>query len=481
MYGRTFSYRRGVVLPFILAALLATALSASARAAITQDEQALLSSISIDRMVATIERLCSDEFKGRRAGSPESYAAADYIAEQFKDCGLSAPECESFEGYRQPLTMRYSLIGSIDDIRATLTYPVNGALRTKTFAYRGYNGAGGLDLRGQVVFVGYGIHNPTAGYDDYAGLDVKGKIVLWQSGQPAGVKLTTGVTGAHKMVTAYQRGAVACLISRPANIKDEWGTNVGLSGTIADFPYIAVDEKVTKELFAAPTLARSGLPGTEVRLQITPVCDPKRKTYNVIGVIPGTDPDVTDQIVMVGAHYDHLGSKGGEIYRGADDNASGAAAMLEIARIIRDTGLAPRRTMVFSSWTGEESGLIGSNHFAANPPFSLKRVVSNLEFDMVGQGNPGTFITTGSAFLAHYATLSGSAEELGISLKAERYPGASDYLAFTRKGVPSSLIYADGEHPHYHTSRDTPSAINRDVLTSAARLGALAAWRAANQ
>ncbi len=100
---------------------------------------------------------------------------------------------------------------------------------------------------------------------------------------------------------------------------------------------------------------------------------------------------------------------------------------------------------------------------------------------MVGQGNPGTFITTGSAFLAHYATLSGSAEELGISLKAERYPGASDYLAFTRKGVPSSLIYADGEHPHYHTSRDTPSAINRDVLTSAARLGALAAWRAANQ
>ncbi len=472
-----------LMLSILLPVISALMLAGPARSDLLPDEQRLLAGVNIGRMMSTLERLCSDEFQGRRAGSAEHYLAADYIASEFQSAGLAELRSDAMEGYKQPLTMRYSLIKSKNEITATLSYPSGASWKTERFSYSNYNGAGGLDLDTEVVFVGHGIHEPESGYDDYHGIDVKGKIVLWLPGQPTGVKLTKGSTAVRKMVTAYQHGAVACLICRPSGVGDEWGTNIGLAGAIADFPYLAVDEKIGSELLGASDIARRppkvGAVGSQVKLTVTPVCDPARKTYNVVSMIPGE----SDEIVMVGAHYDHLGaSAGGEIFHGADDNASGVTVMLEIARIIRESGLTPRRTMVFAAWTGEEAGLIGSNYFAANPPFALKRIVSNLEFDMVGQGKPGCFVTTGAAsYPDHHLHIDTSAADLGILIKAEKYPGASDYLAFTRKGVPSSLIYADGEHPNYHTVRDTPAGIDRRVLESAARLGVLSAWRAANR
>lgn len=483
MYGYSFRYSGRAAL-LVVAAF---ALVSSACAGITADEQKLLDGISIDRMMSTLERLCSDEFKGRRAGSPEQCAAADYLASQFEACGLSRLNSESLQGYKQPLTMRYALIGSKDDIKATLIYPSGATQTTKAFAYSSYHGNGGLDLQSEIVFVGYGIHDPGAGCDDYAGIDVSGKIVLWLSGQPEGIKLTKGTTAAHKMASAYQHGAVACLMYKPAGIRDAWGTNVGLAGAIADFPLIALDDKVTADLLPLTGLktgkSKPGAVGPRVRLQVTPVCDPKRPTCNVLGMIPGSDPEVGDEVVLVGGHHDHLGATaGGKVYRGADDNASGTTVTMEIARSIVASGHSPRRTIVFASWTGEEAGLIGSNYFAADPPFPLEKIVSNIEFDMVGVGMPCSFMTTGaSAYPSHHAHLSSSAADLGIALKTDAILGASDHLALVRKKVPSSLIFAAGEHPYYHTTRDTPDTINRKVLESAARLGALAAWRAANE
>lgn len=484
MYGHSFRYLRSTV---VLMAVMMLILVASARAEITSDEQSILSGISIGRMMSTLERLCSDEFKGRRAGSPEQCTAADYLASQFEECGLSALKGESLEGYKQPLTMRYTLISSKDDIRATLIYPSGASQTTKAFAYSSYHGAGGLDLQTEIVFVGYGIHDPGSGYDDYAGLDVSGKMVLWLSGQPRGIKLSNCTTAAHKMANAYQGGAVACLMYKPAGVKDAWGTNVGLAGAIADFPLLAVDDNIARDLFPLPGLkdggVKPGAVGPQVELKVTPVCDPKRPTCNVLGMIPGNDPDVADEVVLVGAHYDHLGAtSGGQVYRGADDNGSGTVVTLEIARIVMESGMSPRRTIVFASWTGEEAGLIGSNHFAADPPFPLEKIISNIEFDMVGGGTPDIFMTTGAtAYPKHHAHLSTSAADLGIELRTDVILGASDHLALVRKKVPSSLIFAAGEHPYYHTVRDTPGSINRKVLESAARLGALAAWRAANR
>jgi len=462
-------HSRGYLFVRALATLaLAVLLVGRSDAALTQDEHQLLSLVSVPRMMSTIQRLCSDEFAGRRAGSPQQALVADYLTSQFAKDGLSAFQTKGFDGFEQPLTMRYALINSKNDIKATLTYCVAGKEKSRAFAYRQFNGRGGLDLKSEVLFVGYGTQ------EDYAGLDVGGKIVFWLPGTPDGAQKLTDY---HKMLFAYQRGAVACMTSRPPEPDNYAGTNVGLSGSIADFPYLALDQKIASEILqSSPQI---GSHGASVRLQVTPVCDPDRPTFNIVGVLPGSD--LADQIVMVGAHFDHLGSSANGIFRGADDNASGTSVVMEVARAICNSGLKPRRTIVFASWTGEEAGLIGSNYFAANAPFPLDKVVSNVELDMVGAGTPEGFMTTGaSAYPAHYQYLASSGDDLGLKLNADVVLGASDHLAFVRKKVPTSLIYSAGEHPNCHTTRDVPAAINRRVLESAAKLALLAIWRAAN-
>lgn len=474
------------------AILLAAALFCAipSQAALTSPEERLAGMVDSARIMNTIERMCGDDFAGRRAGSPEHYLVADYLAREMESIGLSADPV--LGGMKQPLTMRYSLVESPDQIKARISYTAGGKKQNRTFAYRDYNGRGGLSVSSKVVFVGYGISDPSSGYNDYAGLDITGKTVLWLPGRPAGVKLGISPSGAQKMLTAYQHGAVACLILRRAGIKDAWGTNVGFAGAIADFPYIGVDERIADELMSASGLrpsrikngakVKSGVAGVSIHLAVTPVCDPVRKTYNIIGHIPGSDSALKDEVVLVGAHYDHLGRlKSGGILRGADDNASGSAVVLEAARSIMQSGLPPRRTIVFALWTGEEGGLIGSNYFAGNPPFPLKNIVSNIELDMVGTGTPGVFGSTGAAaYPRHFTHIAQSASDLGLILKRDSLNGASDHLAFTRKNVPSSLIYAEGKHPYYHTVKDTPETLKPEVLESAAKLVILSAWRAAN-
>ena len=467
-------HSRGRAGTLVVLALVLLSIGRS-NAAVTQDEQKLLSLINVSRMTSTIERLCSDQFAGRRAGSPEQALVVDYLASQFGKDGLSAFLTSGFDGFKQPLTMRYALINSKDDIKATLSYAVGGKQKSRTFAYRNFNGRGGLDLQSEVVFVGYGIHDPAAGYDDYASVDVTGKIVLWLPGQPKDVR---PLTDYHKMLAAYQRGAVACLTCQ---VSGEPMTNVGLSGNIADFPYVAIEPKIAAEILPKSDMRTMplGTRGASVRLQITPVCDPERPTYNIVGVLPGTD--LPDEIVMVGAHFDHLGNSACGMFRGADDNASGTSVVLEVARAVCSSRLKPRRTIVFAAWTGEEAGLVGSNYFAANPPIPLGKVVSNIELDMVGAGEAGSFMTTGaSAYPGHYRYLASSADDLGLKLNADVILGASDHLAFVRKKVPTSLIYSAGEHPNYHSTRDVPASINRQALESAAKLALLAVWRAAN-
>jgi len=380
-----------------------------------------------------------------------------------------------------------------DDIKATLAYKVRGkGEQTRSFLYRDYNGRGGIDIKSDVIFVGYGITDPTNGRDDYAGLDVAGKVVLWLPGQPKGVS-SKCATGSHKMQSAYQHGAAACLLYRPLGMKDEWDTNIGLAGSIADFPYIAIDDNVASELLSPiSTNARSlmskasnrlpvGAHCLPVELKINPVCDPDRKTFNLIGEIHGSDPKLSKEIVLVGAHYDHLGdTPDGQIFAGADDNASGTSVVLELAQALKESGLAPKRTIVFASWTGEECGLVGSNYFTAHPPFPLSKLAACVNLDMVGQGNMGEFMTTGkAAYPDRYQDIEESLQDLGYKATPDQIRGASDHLAFGRKKVPSFLIYTAGEHPNYHSVRDIPSGINPNVLESAARLTALSVWRLA--
>ncbi len=464
-----------------------------ANAGLTEDEQKLVSAINLSRITATINRLCSQEFQGRRAGSIENKAIVDYLTSRFVCAGLSPlPEVDS---YVQPLTIRYSLVRSKDEIEAVLKYNTSSGSgiikRIRKFPYRNYNGVGGIKLKSKVVFVGYGIDDPWSGYSDYSDLDVNGKIVLWISGKPPATPNVSAATLAHKMAAAYQRGAIACLIFNASGSKEELGVNIGLAGQIADFPCIVISKTVANELLAPAGLnveqlaslnyknLPRGVEGADVEIQITPICDPSRRTYNVLGILPGSDPSVADEVIIIGAHYDHIGvDANGRIYPGADDNASGTSILLEVAEVFKKTMLKPRRSIVFVAWTGEEAGLVGSNYFVENPPFPLEKVRMNINLDMVGTGLADTFVVGSSS---EPIILKESASDLGMTLLCNKYVGASDHLAFARKKIPSFLIYASGEHPNFHTTHDVPASLNLNVLENAARLAVIAVWRAANE
>jgi hypothetical protein len=444
----------------------------------------MLAEIDTSRMVNMIDRMCENDFNGRRAGGPEQNAVIDYLTQYFKADGLV--NVPGLKGYRQPLTMRYSIVHEKEDIKATLAYSISGkyaaASRSRVFPYPFYNGHGGLDIHSRIVFVGYGVSDPAEKYDNYAGLDVKGKIVLWVPGQPAGLKSAKSGTDTQKLFAAYKHGAAACLLYKPASEKDDSGR--GFDSAISDLPCIGLDKSTALEVMPGlRTLGKLklGTQGLDVRLRVNPVYDPARPTSNVVAFLPGSDPHLRQQVVMIGAHFDHLGRSSTGIFRGADDNASGVSVVLEAARAITAAGLRPKRSIAFICWAGEEGGLIGSNYFADHPPFPLKDVVSNIVLDMVGEGTYGKFETTGArAYPQHYRYVASSGADLGLSLESDVIRGVSDHMAFNRKDVPTSLLYTAGEHPYYHTVRDTPAGINPRILTSSARLAALSVWRAAN-
>ncbi|MHB0912900.1 MAG: M28 family metallopeptidase [Armatimonadota bacterium] len=396
---------------FILLFVVSSTIS---QAAVSPQERTMLSRLDTVRIIATVERLCGDDFRGRRAGSPEHYAVIDYLESRYAEAGL-AP-VDGLSTLRQPLEMRYSLIGSAAEIRADLSW---GSER-RSIPYRMYNGVGGLDITAQVV--------PSNAPD------LGGKIAL-----------ISGDDFWRETRSARDRGAVACIIRRERC--------EGLASATPDFPCIVLDKDPT---------------GQTMHLSIPPICDPKRRTYNLLGMVPGSGSEV----VIIGAHFDHLGVSPVGIFRGADDNASGTAVMLELARIISQSGVTPERSIVFAAWTGEEGGLIGSRYFIEHPPLDLSRVAYSLTLDMVGVGSPGEFGAAGASQYLDGADL-GYTVHTGVR-------GISDHVPFLRAKIPASLLYAEGEHPNVHSVRDTPDKLSAETLASAARLALLAVWRSAN-
>jgi hypothetical protein len=384
--------------------------------------------------------------------------------------------------YEEKLTMRYTLVGSMDDIAATLSYKDGNCEPKKVFAYRDFYGRGGVKVKSRVVFVGRG-STGSSGRDDYAGLDVRGKIVVWLSG--GDVHEASAIS---RVANAYRHGAAASLIvGLKTEIHQECG-GFGLAGPIANFPCLSIRPEMARSLFpGAWDRLVSGKPGStagragrEVTISVPAIYNPDQATQNILCELPGLNPK--GDVVVLGAHYDHLGVCGKGVFRGADDNASGSAVMMEVARAFSKSGLKPKRGIVFAAWTGEEAGLVGSNYFVKSPPFPLARLKAALNMDMVGVGSRGEYMTVGrSAYPQQFRSLSSSARELGLTLLPKESPGCSDHLAFSRKGIPSLLVYTAGEHPNYHTVRDRPELIDPVILENTAKLVAVTIWRLANE
>lgn len=467
-------------LAFLLGLLLA--LPAPLRGA-TDPEQAR-------RLRADVEALASPALKGRRAGSPEAEAAAKYLAESFRKIGLLPA------GRQGMYLQEFAFIdGVVLGPGNALTTAAGGPLgRTwksgADFSPLSFSSAG--TVKGEVVFAGYGIVATEPAWDDYAGVDVKGKVVLVMRHGPDGDDPKSPYSPyaalRHKASTARDKGAAAMLVvAGPLThgVADELvALRTDASFADAGLPVFSVKRNVAESLFAASgkTLeaaqkaiddgkkpAPLALAGARVEL-VADLTPRKATAWNVLGILPGGDTARNAETVVLGAHYDHLGTGGAgslepepKVHPGADDNASGVAVLLELARqLVPLRGKLPR-SVLFAAFAAEEMGALGSVHFVKEPTLPIANIVAMLNFDMVGRLRNDTLDVGGAGTSSVFKPLLAKAAEAeGLKLKlSESGYGPSDHSSFYTAGVPV-LFHFTGTHADYHKSTDTPDKVNVD-------------------
>ncbi len=366
-----------------------------------------------------------------------------------------------------------------------------------------------------VVFAGYGIEH--ARYNDFANIDVKGKLVLLLTGQPqdsTGVYLLTGTKHAAN-IPAYQnllkeKGAVGILMYNSRFTADTLAQRKTAFQSVyknkllpnTNLPLIFLSEERANDLLAAAHKTIQGLAkdinqrlpqsfdiGTNASVHIE-VNLTEETAPNVIGLIKGSDASAGCIILL--AHHDHVGRNGKEIYYGAVDNASGTVAIMEIATLMNqmlEMGLRPKRTIVFASYTGEEKGLLGAYHFAANPVFLIEQTRAVLNIDMMGRvdtfysgrrpdSNYAYILVKDSLNRGLRSALYSANEKLGkLTLDThyeqpqymQRRLQGSDQYPFYLKGVPFIRIDC-GFSKDYHQPTDTPDKINYELLSNQVKL-----------
>ena len=457
----------GRFVTFLLTAfLIVSAAGAYARSAVVPPQAAPLAE--------SVKTLTAPEMEGRRSGTPGGDHAARQIAEWLAAAGLrpGGDQGSFLQSFVLEASSRPGPASSLDLLGPTVRRLEAGR------EWSAHGGSRADEVTGEVVFVGYAAEIAEARYDDYAGIDARGKIALALDGAPphlAGAR----VTRLDKLIAAKRRGAVALLIvGNELPPPDKTSVEVALvSGAVtreAADAILAPAGRTTADAASALAAARGPAPfaaGTLAHLRVEKVSDEIRAA-NVIGVLPGTDPALAAETVVVGAHYDHLGRSDGVVYPGADDNASGTAVVLGLARSFAAAGGAGR-TLVFALFGAEELGLIGSRHYVNRPVVPLDRTVAMVNFDMVGRLQ-GRRLNVGGADSGSRirAVVSDAAQLEGVGLDVDGSPyGPSDHSRFYAAGVPVLFFYTGG-HSDYHKPSDTADKLDAGGMARVATVGA---------
>jgi aminopeptidase YwaD len=470
--------------------LLALARDATPSRTLRADDNAQ-SAFTAQQFLEPIKYLSSDALQGRGNGTPELDEAAEYIADHFRADGLKPAGDDG--GYLQHFQVTVGArLGTGNSLAADASGANQALVLNQDYIPLSFSDDGRFSAA--VVFAGYGITEPEHHYDDYQGVDAKGKFVLVLRHEPQESKpqmwLTTHSGLADKVINARNHGAVGMLlVNDTANhpgepdslikfgelagpeelriaalqvttsIANQW---LKPSGHTLEGLSSAIDKDLSNHSFALdPTL----------NLSLTVDVERIRKTEsNVIAMLAGSDPGLASQCLVIGAHYDHLGlgdqhslapSQIGQIHHGADDNASGTSAVLEIASYFAHRNPLPRHTVMFVSFAGEELGLLGSSYYAGHPPAAcpMTATAAMINMDMVGRIRDnrlyvgGTGTSPGFEKLVEGANQSDSAARFAISYSASGY-GASDHTSFTIQSVPV-LFFFSGLHSDYHKPSDT--------------------------
>lgn len=440
--------------------------------------------------------LASDEFKGRKSGTPEYQKAAEYVASKMKEYGLQ-PGGEKGTWFQEVPFKNWSNFEQ--PIRLEITAPkhrVYFAGRNRDFLPA--RGTGSGVARGQLVFAGYGIISEKPQWNDYENIETKGKIVMIVPGVPDSLEkeLRKEWTLDKKIKTAVEKGAVGLIrmnIISPDQARRSRTSSRIKKGTCPEgFVVMTANRNFIDDVFYIKNKSWRYLVSKMIRekksfttsLDITVEMEAHftqedKKAPNVIGILPGRDPKLKDEYIIIGGHLDHLGvSVDGFVLNGADDNAGSAGVILEIARVLKANTFKPSRTLVFISWAGEELGLVGSRYYTNNPVYPLEKTVVYMNMDMVGCGDTDLYVGGMWEFSDFYDMLKENMdEEMKKKLRYRLNYRGSDHSAFVRKGITAISLRTgnvltrelDDEHPEYHYPGDAPNIIEPELLQLSAR------------
>lgn len=435
------------------------------------------------RYLDDIKTLTTPSMEGRGAGTKGIVRAADMIEQRYRSLGLQPAGTKS---YFQPFTV---ITGA--KLKGTNRLEVKDGASKEDLKlnqeYVPFSFSSSGEIAGPVVFAGYGATAPEFGYDDYAHLDVKDKIVLILRYEPSGfsAKSPHGNLTEHsqlitKAINARNHGAKAVILvnGKLGDGEEDVLTRFGSVNGPENVGILMVQAKndAANAWFAAAAKTLSGVQNQinssttpesfafpeKLRISLTVNVESTRATVNnVLAYLPGK----TDEYIIIGAHYDHLGygnvdslapSQIGKIHPGADDNASGTAGVLELARLLAPMKGKLPRGILFCSFAGEELGLLGSAHWANDPTLPLGKAVAMINMDMIGRIKDDKVYVGGVGTGATFKSL--LEQEQGKSPFTFEYSaggyGASDHTSFVTKKIPV-LFFFSGLHSDYHKPSDT--------------------------
>jgi len=455
--------------------------------------------ITAGELQAHVKFLASDQLEGRRAGSSGADQAAEYIAAEFKAYGLQplGPDSSYLQTFNFVAGVRLGPNNRIV-LKIGGTWDTTAEIN-KEFRPLGFSASG--TYSGEIVFAGYGISAQDKAYDDYAGLNVRDKAVLVLRNAPP-IDSTRGALDQYsslryKATKARELGAKAIFfVMGPTDPEKDQLVRLSYDQSMGGGDILALS---VAQPFADRLVSTSGmtlrqlqdsilrrrqpysrlLPEVTVALQVEVATIPARSS-NVIGFLQGTDAKLDTQVVVIGAHYDHLGL-GGEgsgshqpdtvaVHHGADDNASGTAGLLELAQWFAAQGSRLKRSMVFIAFTGEELGVLGSAYYVKHPAIPIEHTVAMLNMDMIGRLTNRTLIVYGTGTSPGFDSLLRAHDlDSAFVLKLVRDGfGPSDHSSFYGKQIPVLHFFTD-LHPDYHRPSDEYQKLNYDALADVVR------------
>jgi hypothetical protein len=501
-----------------------------------------LEAISEDVIRAQLGFLASDWTEGREAGEKGESMAADYIASMLQLYGVKPGGDlifnRNFDGnlqtsersYFQNFILIKTTPGKVPEMK--LKSESGNSVRTTDFTYNVdftsrsiFNSA---ETEAPVVFVGYGFVSSKLKINDLEKLELKGKYVLKISGIPlharknlTAAELTSSAEETEKYLR--EKGAVGIIEFSPgspvvgnAGVKEfqnmspsEGNPRTGrprarysIPGSTLSDDHIRIEtsSKTANEILrgtgiviedfinkadANQPVILPQLNGKSIIFK-TDVITSQIAVRNIIGIIEGNNPD---QVIVAGAHYDHMGTGNGYLWNGADDNGSGTVGVMTLAKAVMASGKKPEKSIIFALWTAEELGLLGSRHYVRNLPYPLKNLKLNINFDMISRyisdENPkGVVMTYTKSYPGFKILTENNIKKYNIDLLVDYQPsddppGGTDHRSFVVAGIPI-MRFKPGHREEYHTPDDELSTINWDIMEKIIRISFANLWELAN-